>query len=306
MDKTTRIENTSNKPRDSGSTEPKLLSPTATNMKTQDRSLNTIAVRLFTFLNSLNTIAVSLFTLLKNVFFMLLILSIIFIFIKIPAQQGTVILPFEISNDDNLSSIAIGDQLTAELMWIQQIHNIKNEKLIQKIGDDYAISQISTEQSLGKREMVVPKTDILEFSLSDIGTINMGSTSLDPGKLIIAFKNICPWSKPVTIIRGSLQRYGSTIVLVALLDGDNFQSWTVRQYIDNNNEEQLHEMIRNMAFRIVHDLPQSNVSAKTWEGLKYHTEALDAYHQYEMSGNMKISRPIRQLFTKCDKLGKRI
>jgi|GEM_PF-5917876 len=31
-------------------------------------------------------------------------------------------------------------------------------------------------------------------------------------------------------------------------------------------------MIKNMAYMIARDLPQSNVSAKTWEGLKYYTE----------------------------------
>ena len=102
---------------------------------------------------------------------------------------------------------------------------------------------------------------------------------------MIAFKNICPGSKPVATIRGSLERYGSTIVLVALLEGKNVQSWTLRRPIDNNNGEQLHEMIRDLAFMIAYDLQQSDISAKTWEGFEYYTEALDAYHQYNLSGN---------------------
>jgi tetratricopeptide (TPR) repeat protein len=88
------------------------------------------------------------------------------------------------------------------------------------------------------------------------------------------------------MMRGSLQRYGSTLVLVALLEGSEVQSWKLRQPIDGNNEEQLHEMISNLSFMIAHDLPQSTVSAKTRDGLKYYTEALDAYNQYELSGNL--------------------
>ena len=154
--------------------------------------------------------------------------------------------------------------------------------------------------------MVVPKSEIIEFSMADTGTIDIGSNSLSLGKLIIAFKNICPGSEPVTIIRGSLQRYGSNIFLVAVLEGGNVQSWMVRQPIERNNGEQLHEMIRNLSFMIAHDLPQSNVSAKTWEGLKYYTEALDAYHQYKLSGNPEDISTSRQLFIRGDKLRKRI
>jgi tetratricopeptide (TPR) repeat protein len=272
MDETTRTENMSSKPieaivtMDIRSAKLDVSSPVAPNMK----ALDTYAARLFSFL--------------KIVIFMLLLLAILFILIKIYTQQGIVIMPFEASKKENLSGIAISDQLTAELMRIQQIHNINNKEIILRTESSYAVSHITSEQMIGKQEIIIPKKEIMEISMANTGAINMGSNSLDPGKLIIAFKNICPFNK-VNMIRGSLQRYGSTIVLVALLEGDNVQSWTVRQPIDNKNEERLHEMIRNMAFMIAHDLPQSKVSAKTWEGLKYYTEALDAYHQYDLSGS---------------------
>jgi tetratricopeptide (TPR) repeat protein len=275
MDETTRIENAPNKPMENRSAKPELSSPTATNMKALDRSqlLDTIATKLFTFL--------------KICVFMLLLLAFIFIFIKTYTQQGVVILPFEMSKNEDLSGIAIADQLTAELMWIEKIHHIKYEEIITEVNRTHYTSDIFSEKLLGSRELIVPKSEIVEFNMVDIGNIDVGTGSLSLGKLMIAFKNICPGSKPVTTIRGSLQRYSSTIVLVALLDGSNVQSWVVRQPIDNNNnEEQILEMIKNLAFMIAHDLPQSNVSAKTWEGLKYYTEALDAYNQYELSGNL--------------------
>ena len=229
--------------------------------------------------------ATKLFAFLKIFIFVLLLLGIIFILSKIYTEQGIVILPFEISKNENLSGIAIADQLTAELMRIQQIHNISYEEVVLTTSGSQFSSKFSAEQSLGNLEMVVPKAEVVEFSMADIGTINTGPGSLSLGNIIIAFKNICPGSKPVTTIRGSLQRYGSTIVLVAVLEGSKVQSWVVRQPVDNSNEEQLHEMIRNLAYMIAHDRSQSTISAKTWEGLKYYTEALDAYHQYKLSGN---------------------
>jgi len=233
----------------------------------------------------LDTFAAALYTFLKIVIFLLLLLGMVFILSRIYTEQGVVILPFEVSKNENLSGVAIADQLTAELKRIQRIHGITYEGLILKANGSYFVPSVPTEQSLGDGEIIVPKAEIIEFSLANIGNADIGSNSLSLGNIIIAFKNICPFSKPVTIIRGSLQRYGSNIVLVAVLEGSNVQSWMVRQPIDNNKEEQLNEMIRNLTFMIAPDLPQSSVSAKTWEGLKYYTEALDAYHQYNISGN---------------------
>jgi len=271
----TQIENTPNKPMDSMSVKPELSSLTATNKKALDSS------------QLLDIIATNLFTILKIGVFTLLLLALIFVFIKIYTQQGVVILPFEISKNENISSNAIADQLTAELMRIKNIHSIKYDEIILKTNRTDYRTKFSSEQSLGNREMVVPKAETVKFSMADIGSIGIGSNSLSLGNIIVAFNNMCPGSKPVTTIRGSLQRYGSTIVLVALQEGSNVKSWVVRQQIEKNNEDQLLEMIKNLAFMIAHEPPQSNVSAKTWEGLKYYTDALDAYQQYKLSGNLE-------------------
>jgi tetratricopeptide (TPR) repeat protein len=272
MYETTRKETAENKQIDSPSMRSKLLS-LITNIRAQYRG------------QSLDAISNRLYAILKIVIFLLLLLAMALIFIKIYTPQGVVVMPFEISKNENLSGIAIADQLTYELSRIQQIHNVNNEEIVLRTSSIYSKAAFSAEQSLGRREMVIPKSKTMEFSMADTGTIDIGSNSLSLGKLIIAFKNICPGSEPVTIIRGSLQRYGSNIFLVAVLEGGNVQSWMARQPIESNNGEQLHEMIRNLSFMIAHDLPQSNVSAKTWEGLKYYTEALDAYNKYELSGN---------------------
>ena len=233
---------------------------------------------------SLDTIAGDLFAILKILIITLLFLVIIFIFKKIYTQKGTVVLPFEVSNIC-LSGVAIADQLISELIRIQQIHAVKYENLVLLLQNSYFKSKFSTEQSLGSRQLVVPKSEIAEFNMVDIGNVDVGVGSLSLGNLMIAFKSICPCSEPVTTIRGSVQKYGSTITFVAVLESRIIQSWTLSKDIESGEEEQIQKMISDIAFMIAHDVQRSDLSAKTWEGLKYYTEALGAYHQYNMSGN---------------------
>ncbi len=272
MDETTRSENKTNEPTDKRQIELESPSSAATPKNRDRRQL-------------LDTIESDLFAILKICLLAFVLISFVLIFVNIYTEQGIVILPFEVGNNENFSGAAIADQLTCELIRIQKIHNINYEE-INIIIPSSSISyrqKISSEDSLVDQGIVVAKGETLEFSMADIGTVGIGSNSLSLGSIIIAFKNILPASKTVSTIRGSLQRYGSTIVLVAVLEGDDVQSWKVRQTI--NNEEQLLEMVKNLAFNIVYDMPQSNVSAKTWEGFKYYTESLDAYHQYTLTGN---------------------
>lgn len=232
---------------------------------------------------SLSTLAANITYLLKIIILVILFLTILFIFLKIYSQQGIVILPFEMGTNKNLSGVAIADQITAELVRIHTIHNTNYEKEIILKNQTEWQAELSTGLFLGKGGMIVPKEDLIKFSMANTGTISTGYGSLDPGKIIVAFKDICPYSKPDTIIRGSLQRYGPNIVLIALLEGNIVKSWIVRGPVDS--EDLIQEMIRDLAFMIVFDLPDSKISSKTWEAFKYYTEALDAYSQYQRTKN---------------------
>lgn len=235
---------------------------------------------------SMDAFEANLLAFLKTILIILIILSIIFIFIKIYTQQGIVIQPFDVGKNEVISGVTIADQLTAELLRIKKIHNFRY--MVETLPGNWSsfTAEIDSDM-IDNSSVLVPKSEIIEFSLAETGTVDIGFGPFDPGKLIIAFKNVCPGSKPDTTIRGSLQRYESSLFLVAVMEGSDVKSWIVKQPIDNGSEEQLHEMIRNLAFMIVHEISQPKVSAKTWEGLKYYTEALDAYHQYEITNNSK-------------------
>jgi tetratricopeptide (TPR) repeat protein len=234
----------------------------------------------------MDAFAANLLAFLKAILILLILISIIFVFIKIYTQQGIVLQPFDVGKNEAISGVTIADQLTAELLRIKKIHSSRNMDETLSGNWSSLTAEIDSDM-IDNSSVLVPKSEIIEFSLAETGTIDIGFGPFDPGKLIIAFKNICPGSKPDTTIRGSLQRYESSLFLVAVMEGSDVKSWIVKQPIDNGSEEQLHEMIRILAFMIVHEISQPKVSAKTWQGLQYYTEALDAYHQYKIKNDSK-------------------
>jgi len=82
--------------------------------------------------------ATTLFNIVKICIFAIFLISIVLILVKISAQEGTVVLPFEASGYENISGIAIADQLTAELTQIQKIHSIKNESITFRTNSSYS------------------------------------------------------------------------------------------------------------------------------------------------------------------------
>jgi hypothetical protein len=207
MVETTRIENTPNEPMDDKPVNTELSSSTIPK-STWTRCIQSLA----TVASAISKNVFNILNVKRNFKYIILTLLIVIIYINIPTQQGGIVIqPFEISKNENLSGIAIADQLTAELVHIQQIHNISREDIILRTkNDSYFVYGLPAEQSLGKRKLLAPKVESV-----DTGTISVGSNSLDPGKLLIASKNALPGNIPVTKMRGSLQRYGSTIVLVS-------------------------------------------------------------------------------------------
>ena len=192
MDETTRKENMLYEPTDTRSVNLVSSSSTAPGMKAL--GLSQFPRKFGQFLHRLvrspDVYATKVFAFLKIFIFILISLCIFLILSKIYTEQGVVILPFEISKNENLSGIAIADQLTAELMRIQQIHKIRYEEVVLRTNGSTFTSSFPTEQSLGNSEMVVPKAETMEFSMADIGTVDIGTNSLSLGNIIVAFKNI--------------------------------------------------------------------------------------------------------------------
>jgi tetratricopeptide (TPR) repeat protein len=233
-------------------------------------------------LGSLNIISDISFNLLKIAAFLLILAFMILLARRVfKKEEGLVIMPFETSGNEQQGKYngkLVSDLLTGELQRILKVHGHKF------VGIAVTAENLSIP-------MIVPKSETLDYSIADMGTIGDGSSSLSIGSLIVAFKRLCPGSEPVPILTGSLGCFGSLIELAACLEGRKIQAWEVRKS-PKNGESALEEcipcLIRDLSFKIAFDLaiadPNKGVSAKTWRGFMHFTEALEAYYNYTQTG----------------------
>jgi tetratricopeptide (TPR) repeat protein len=231
-------------------------------------------------LESLNEIGDITFNLLKIVASLLLLAFLILMARRIYQKEGLVIMPFETSGDSQgkYSGKLVSDLLTCELQRILKVHTHEFEEI-----------SIKTENLRFPR--IVPKSETLDFSIDNIGTVGYGSTTISVGSLIVAFKRFCPGSEPASIITGSLGCFGSVIEIAACLEGKGTQAWEVRQAskaAETATEEYIPNLIKDLAFEIAFDISKTDsgvdIPANTWRGFMYLTEALEAYYNYMQTG----------------------
>lgn len=235
-------------------------------------------------LTSLETISSITLSLVKIVASLVVFIFLILLIARIFRKEGIVVLPFETFADDKgnkYSGKAISDLLKAELQRILWVHSLE-------------FKEISIEAENLVIPKLVPTSETFEFSISDIGTLGAGPASLSLGRLIIMLKRLCPGTDPVSVITGSVERFGSVIKLTACLEGRNTRVWNVGRKIKGDKsklEEHIPNLVRDLSFVIAHDLakeyPRQNVSAKTCTGIKFFTEALEAYYLYTLTGEPK-------------------
>ncbi len=236
-------------------------------------------------------------------------------FIKMFKEEGIVILPFETSaaGDNKYNGKAISDLLTAELHRIKKIRKYRYEQLhpsgleketYPKLVPQTEILYNSMPLTFFKSDpqtktlyynapldfpKLIPQTETLCYSLDKMGSVGIGSNTVSIGQLLIALKRICPGCNPGRVITGSMQTYGSVIRLVVCLEHHEVYTWEVNRKI--KEEDQVSDLIRDLAFKIAYDLLKEedprNTLANTWVGFKYFTEALYSYDQYMLTGKKK-------------------
>ncbi len=182
-------------------------------------------------------------------------------------DEKIVVSPFDIHiSEKRYNEKIISDSLILELRRIDQIHcndypNINPEKII-----------------LPK---VTPNRECLEAKISSVGEFSIGGVNLPIGDLAVVLKQLWPLGGPGRRITGNLQECESGIRLTAQMEGNEVFYWdTSRENIQNGDGDQIISKIRELAFMIVYDISKEELQAKTWTGLKYYTEALEAYSRY--------------------------
>jgi tetratricopeptide (TPR) repeat protein len=239
------------------------------------------------FLSSLNIISDITFNLLKIAAFLLLLAFMILLVRRVfKKEEGLVIMPFETSGNEQgkYNGKLVSDLLTGELQRILKVHN-------------HVFEEISVTVENLSIPAIVPRSETLDYSIADMGTVGNGSTTLSIGSLIVAFKRLCPGSEPVPILTGSLGCFGSLTELAACLEGRKIQAWEVRHGPKAGEpalEECIPGLIRDLSFKIAFDLALADssmgVSAKTWRGFMNFTEALEAYYNYTQTVKAKDLR----------------
>ena len=206
-------------------------------------------------------------------------------------DEGIKIRPFEVANgEDKYNGEAISHLFTAELLKIWRIHNVEY------VDDHRSIESKNTTRILTSEKLVHPRlvpataptTENLTSSLADVVVSVPGVASVSLGALLAVLKVLWPLGDTGQVITGSLQKYGSMISLVVCLEHHEVRAWDVRRRIrtyDQVADEHIPGLVRDLSFKIAHGL-SSEASSKTWQGLKYHTEALDAYHEYTLTNTL--------------------
>ena len=236
---------------------------------------------------SLEGISGIIFSLLKISAFSFLFIFGILLALRIFKNEGIVIMPFELppNGEMKFNGRQISDMLIRELQRIERIRttNIDVPSVIlwqPKI-------EVTGE---GSGPSISPKGQTLEFGVTELGTIGFGSNSLSLSNLIIIFKRICPFSKPISILSGCIGFFGSEVKLTACLEGKESFTWEVGRKFGNSRTSAKHipYLVRDLAYQIFFEFDkmeqESNISATTWKSFKYLTDALDEYHKFISTG----------------------
>lgn len=239
-------------------------------------------------------------------------------------DAGVTIEPFETSVlGTNLSGISIAQKLNFELQDIRETDEQMNKIGIpsditynipindpNKLYDDSA-GKISTQA--GDFSCLNISSTSMNIPLTNMGTIGVSGSSISVGNLILFIKNL--QGKSPSSITGSLQKYGSTVILIATIedfhsDDKKIKSWEVKRTLAGENDsvdEMMPSMVREMAFKIALHLGSSWGSdknlPKNWEALEYLTNGEKSYINYNITqeiSDLKQAKNDTENATRCE------
>jgi tetratricopeptide (TPR) repeat protein len=237
-------------------------------------------------IDEIQNFMISLLVIIATIIGILFFGAIIFWIIR---KDDMLILPFEVMSAENkFSGRAISESLIAELNRIEKINKIKLEKPELRrlpLLDEEVVGEV-LDQILETIKDVTIKTS---EGIPDVGMINLGTTTVNIGPFSTFLKGHVLNRKPIGVISGSFQRYGSVICLVAHIEyKDKIHLCEINRKIVSDQE--IHELIKDLAFEIAHDLTihtSKSIVAKSWEGLKYFTESLYSYDRYTKTNRIE-------------------
>jgi tetratricopeptide (TPR) repeat protein len=163
-------------------------------------------------------------------------------------------------------------------------------------------TQLTNSYSYSSSSFSMPPLSLgnpsVSYSISQLGNIGIGGTSLSLGQIILSLKELTHHQGRT--ITCSLQRYGSNLSMVAILNdpdsnGDESEAWEVRQKSSTDNSsinECIPGMAENLSFQIAHSLGQRKLRIgkefpQTWQAFRYWILGWEAYYNYITTKNDK-------------------
>jgi tetratricopeptide (TPR) repeat protein len=239
-------------------------------------------------------------------------------------DKGVVIQPFDIDGIGNgLDGKSIAQLLGCELQKIQEIDqqaetigiprdfqiedeaiaatkSARNTPSLKKPYGEDRIPEIEMTSSLAGSNpqsdfgFLFLKGESLQYTISSMGSLGFGGASLPAGNLLLFLKELV--GSTSSTIEGSIQKYNSTIIIVATMEDHRSSdrgivSWDLRKNVtvDNNSlNDQIPLMIKDLSFRIALDLARRWQSEKdfprSWKSLKYLIMSQEQFINYNRTG----------------------
>lgn len=217
-----------------------------------------------------------------GVFLIAVYVALVLLWISEP-EVGIMIQPFEISNlGKNMSGTSVADLLSSELQDIADTNErIQNETHLAGI-ENYKI------------EIPSLHSKSIESSLTSVGSFGSGGSSLSLGQLSFSLRRLLH-TQPTTI-RGSVNRYGSMVYLVAEIEESNSPSisiYKVNCSLNGSNElpdQTIPSLVMDLAYQIALGLGKNENESEgklpqTWQAFKYANEGQKEYLEYIYTGN---------------------
>lgn len=178
------------------------------------------------------------------------------------SEDGMHIMPFEDATGPEKRFTAIADALAAEISRIRDRHQ-------------GSLPGAAFETSLSKLPAWRTRGEDLS-AVANVATVGLGDAKVSVGSVLLALKRAWPVGANATVIGGSLQRYGSTVRLVARIEGTELAAVAAQGAVQR--DEDLLPLIRELAFRIVMRI--AHTEATDWRAFMHYSDAHEAYAEY--------------------------
>jgi hypothetical protein len=216
-----------------------------------------------------------------------------FYYVSTIHNEGIAIEPFvmsgisseQTSSTQNSQGVSLADLLFFELLNIEKTH---------KRGENEHYYNSKTSLKDIPPELFTPDTHNNDLAIGQAGSVGAWGVSIPLGGVILVIKDLLNKGK----ITGSLQRYGSTLSLVAIFNEGRGSStrmaWEVRRNLsnDSSSNEVIPEMMEELAFQIIYDIydyyqiiPQPTYTNLTWKDFRNLTLEGDAYYTHNFTAD---------------------